>query len=107
MIQQKHPTIQKSLQRFFWPAWTLAAVLFACGLYSLKNGFTILGWTLSCAFGIVVAVTLIYTRYRLHNVQCPACGQKMRTSKDVGRSWLVAQCNNCGIQWDLAPYDNS
>jgi predicted RNA-binding Zn-ribbon protein involved in translation (DUF1610 family) len=105
MKLRQHPTIQKSLQRFFWPAWILAAVLFAGGLYFLKNGFTTLGWTLSAAFGVTVAVALIYTRYRLYNVQCPTCGQKIRTSKDVSHNWLVAQCKVCGIQWNLVPYE--
>jgi len=101
MSTQQHPLFGKRFQAFFLRAWLLAVLCFGGGLYAHSQGYEVLAWVLVWGFVISAVGTLIYLRYCLFNVSCPACGSATQTTKDDSQRRWVARCKKCDITWDL------
>ena len=98
---QPHPTFDKWFQRFILRAWVVIAVLFAASLYLLKNGYEAIGWCLAISFVFSIVGAMVYLLRRLYNVECPTCGRKMKTAKNIRLGRYIARCHECATHWDL------
>lgn len=89
----------------FWKVGLIFIPLIALGMGGVFWVFHLGDENLAVALGMVAMLAAFVLMgvffYMLHHVSCAKCDSRCRTVKDEQRKLWLAECDKCGIRWNL------